>query len=194
MPCRYGGVDLRHATMASLRERMVVVPQEGFLFNGTIADNIRLARWDASETEIERALEQLGLGPWLASLDEGLATEVRERGTRLSAGERQLVSLARAALVDPSVLVLDEATSSLDPGTEQLVENALDQLVAHRTVIVIAHRLTTASRADRVGVVAGGRVVELGPHEELLEQDGRYAALYRSWMASVGSSTPAAGG
>ncbi len=191
---RYGGVDLRDATMASLRERMVVVPQEGFLFNGTIADNIRLARWDASEREIEEALARLGLRPWLGSLDEGLATEVRERGTRLSAGERQLVSLARAALVDPSVLVLDEATSSLDPGTEQLVENALDRLVAHRTVIVIAHRLSTASRADRVGVVAGGRVVELGPHEHLLEQDGRYAALYRSWMASVGSSTPAAGG
>ena len=186
---RYGGVDLRDATVASLRERMVVVPQEGFLFNGSIADNIRLARWDASDAEIEEALAQLGLRPWLTSLDAGLATEVRERGTRLSAGERQLVSLGRAALVDPSVLVLDEATSSLDPGTEQLVENALDRLVAHRTVIVIAHRLTTASRADRVGVVAGGRVVELGPHAELLEHGGQYAALYRSWMASVGSST-----
>ena len=103
------------------------------------------------------------------------------------------MSLARAALVDPSVLVLDEATSSLDPGTEQLVENALDQLVAHRTVIVIAHRLTTASRADRVGVVAGGRVVELGPHDDLIELGGQYAALYRSWMASVGSPSTTAG-
>ncbi len=184
---RYGGVDLRDATMASLRASMVVVPQEGFIFNGTIADNIRLARSEATDAEIEAALGRLGLAPWMATLEHGLATEVRERGTRLSAGERQLVSLARAALVDPSVLVLDEATSSLDPGTEQLVETALDRLLAHRTVIVIAHRLTTASRADRVGVVVDGQLAEIGPHDALVANGGPYAALYRSWTASVES-------
>jgi ATP-binding cassette subfamily B protein len=116
-------------------------------------------------------------------LPEGLDTEVRERGSRLSAGERQLVSLARAALADPTVLVLDEATSNLDPGTEHQVERALERLMEGRTVIVVAHRLSTAARADRIGVVDDGRLVELGSHEELLAHEGRYASLYAAWMA-----------
>ncbi|MBW8827593.1 MAG: ATP-binding cassette domain-containing protein, partial [Acidobacteria bacterium] len=121
------------------------------------------------------------------ALPEGLQTEVQERGSRFSAGEKQLVSLARAALVDPAVLVLDEATSSLDPGTELLVEHALERLMEGRTVIVIAHRLSTAERADRVGVVADGHLVELGTHAELVAAGGRYAALFGAWAGGVGA-------
>ena len=117
----------------------------------------------------------------------GLDTEVRERGSRLSGGERQLVSLARAALADPTILVLDEATSSLDPGTERVVELALDRLTENRTVVVVAHRLSTAARADRVGVVDDGILAELGSHDELIRQEGRYAALFASWTAASSS-------
>lgn len=177
----FGGTDLRHATLGSLRERIVVVPQEGFLFSGTIRDNVRIARGGATDAEVDAALRAVGARERFAVLPEGLDTEVRERGSRLSAGEKQLVSLARAALVDPALLVLDEATSSLDPGTEVLVEAALDRLMAGRTVVVIAHRLSTARRADRVGVVADGRLVELGSHTELLARRGRYAALFETW-------------
>ena len=181
---RLGGTDLRDATIASLRERIVVVPQEGFLFGGTIADNLRLARHDASDADLRVALRALGALERFEAFPEGLETEVRERGSRLSAGERQLVSLARAALVDPAVLVLDEATSSLDPGTEALVEQALDRLMQGRTTIVVAHRLSTVRRADRVAVVDRGRLVELGTHEELLARGGRYAALAEAWARS----------
>ena len=149
----FGGVDLRDATLASLRDRIVVVPQEGFLFSGTIRDNVRIARAGASDADVDAALAVVGADERFGLLPEGFDTEVRERGSRLSAGERQLVSLARAALADPAVLVLDEATSSLDPGTEAMVERAMDRLMAGRTVVVIAHRLSTAERADRVGVV-----------------------------------------
>ncbi len=181
----FGGVDLRDATGRSLRERIVVVPQEGFLFNGTIRENVRIARADATDAEVDAALAVVGADERFGLLPEGYATEVRERGSRLSAGERQLVSLARAALADPAVLVLDEATSSLDPGTEAMVERAMDRLMAGRTVIVIAHRLSTAERADRVGVVDHHDLVELGSHDELLAQGGRYAALYGSWAGSA---------
>jgi ATP-binding cassette, subfamily B, bacterial len=184
----FGGVDLRDATLRSLRERIVVVPQEGFLFNGTIRDNVRLARADATDDEVEQALRDVGVLERFAGLPDGLDTEVRERGSRLSAGEKQLVSLSRAALVDPAVLVLDEATSSLDPGTELLVEEAMGRLMEGRTVVVIAHRLSTAERADRVGVVDGGELVELGSHDELLTRDGRYAALFDTWTAGLPSS------
>jgi ATP-binding cassette, subfamily B, bacterial len=184
----FGGVDLRDATLRSLRERIVVVPQEGFLFNGTIRDNVRLARADATDDEVEQALRDVGVLERFAGLPDGLDTEVRERGSRLSAGEKQLVSLSRAALVDPAVLVLDEATSSLDPGTELLVEEAMGRLMEGRTVVVIAHRLSTAERADRVGVVDGGELVELGSHDELLTRDGRYAALFDTWTAGLSSS------
>ncbi|GIU89146.1 MAG: hypothetical protein KatS3mg010_0245 [Acidimicrobiia bacterium] len=180
---RVDGVDLRDATIASLRERIVVVPQEGFLFAGTLRDNVRVGRADADDADVEAALDALGLLERFEAFPDGLETHVRERGSRLSAGERQLVSLARAALADPSVLVLDEATSNLDPGTEQQVEQALERLVRGRTVVVVAHRLSTAARADRIAVVYDGRLAELGTHRELVGRDGHYAALYRSWAA-----------
>jgi ATP-binding cassette subfamily B protein len=180
----FGGVDLRDASLASLRERIVVVPQEGFLFDGTIADNLRIARPTASDDDLRSALDAIGVRAHFESLPEGLATEVRERGSRLSAGERQLVSLARAALVDPAVLVLDEATSNLDPGTEAEVEHALELLMQGRTVIVVAHRLSTVRRADRIAVTHDGRLVEVGTHHELVGAGGRYAALAHAWARS----------
>ncbi|HRW39083.1 MAG TPA: ATP-binding cassette domain-containing protein, partial [Aquihabitans sp.] len=184
----FDGVDLRDAQLRSLRTRIVVVPQEGYLFAGTIRDNVRIGRPDATDAEVEAALASLGLLERFRAQPHGLDTEVHERGSSLSAGERQLVSLARAALADPAVLVLDEATSSLDPGTEVLVEQALERLVEGRTVIAIAHRLSTAERADRVGVVADGALVELGSHDELVAAGGRYAALYRSWVGGLASA------
>lgn len=186
----FGGVDLRDATLRSLRGRIVVIPQEGFLFNTSIRENVRIARAGATDAEVEDALRAVGAYERFASLSDGLDTEVQERGSQLSGGEKQLVSLARTALADPAVLVLDEATSSLDPGTEVLVEHALDVLMEGRTVIVIAHRLSTAERADMVGVVDDGRLVELGPHSELVAAGGAYAALYETWVSSV-SSQPA---
>jgi ATP-binding cassette, subfamily B, bacterial len=180
----FGGVDLRDATIASLRQRVVVVPQEGFLFGGTVADNVRIARASATDDDVRAAFEAIGALERFDEFPEGIHTEVRERGSRLSAGERQLVSLARAALVDPAVLVLDEATSNLDPGTEFIVERALDSLMSGRTTIVVAHRLSTIQRADRIGVIDGGRLVELGNHTELLAQGGRYAALADAWARS----------
>ena len=166
----FGGVDLRDATLASLRERIVVVPQEGFLFDGTIADNLRIARPDASDDDVRAALDAIGVLERFEAFPEGLATPVRERGSRLSAGERQLVSLARAALVDPAVLVLDEATSNLDPGTEAVVEGALERLMRGRSVVVVAHRLSTVRRADRIAVVDHARVAEVGTHDELIAE------------------------
>jgi ATP-binding cassette subfamily B protein len=178
---RVDGVDLRDATMESLRKRVVVVPQEGFLFAGSLRDNVRVGRPEATDEEVETALRVLGLLERFCEFPDGLETEVRERGSRLSAGERQLVSIARAALADPSVLVLDEATSNLDPGTEHHVEQAMEKLMHGRTTIVVAHRLSTAARANRIGVVNGGRLAELGSHEELVAHGGHYAELYRTW-------------
>jgi ATP-binding cassette subfamily B protein len=181
----FGGVDLRDSTLKSLRRRICVVPQEGFLFNGTIRDNVRIAKEGATDAEVDDALRAVGVFDRFSLLPAGLETEVRERGSRLSAGEKQLVSLARAALADPALLVLDEATSSLDPGTELLVEEALERLMVGRTVVVIAHRLSTAERADRVGVVDAGGLIELGTHQQLLEEDGRYAALFATWAGRM---------
>jgi ATP-binding cassette subfamily B protein len=180
----YGGIDLKMATMSSLRERIVVVPQEGFLFNGTIRDNLRIARSTATDEEIDAAIAAIGATEHFATLPDGLDTEVRERGSRLSAGERQLVALARAALVDPAVLVLDEATSNLDPGTEAEVEHALERLMAGRTVIVVAHRLSTVQRADHIAVIADAQVAEYGTHAELIAKGGRYSALASAWQKS----------
>ena len=181
----FGGVDLRDATLASLRRRIVVVPQEGFLFNTNVLENVRMGRTEATDEEVREALDAIGVLERFESLPDGLRTEVQERGSRFSAGEKQLVSLARAALVDPALLVLDEATSSLDPGTEALVERALEVLMEGRTVVVIAHRLSTARRADRVGVVVDGHLVELGSHDDLVAQGGHYTALYASWAGGV---------
>jgi ATP-binding cassette subfamily B protein len=179
----FGGVDLRDADLRSLRERIIVVPQEGFLFAGSVRDNIRVGRPDADDAALHAAIDALGLRDRFDAFPEGLDTEVRERGSRLSAGERQLVSLVRGALADPAVLVLDEATSNLDPGTEQAVERALERLTEGRTVVVVAHRLSTAARADRIAVVDDGRLVELGSHDELIAGGGRYAGLFASWQA-----------
>jgi ATP-binding cassette subfamily B protein len=180
-----GGVDLREVSISELRGRIVVVPQEGFLFNATIGENIRIARGDATDEDVVQALTVLGIEQRFLSLPQGLDTQVQERGSRFSAGEKQLVSLARAALVDPQVLVLDEATSSLDPGTELLVERALERLMEGRTSLVIAHRLSTAERCDRVAVVQDGCLVEIGPHDELVAQGGAYADLFASWSGGL---------
>jgi ATP-binding cassette subfamily B protein len=182
---RYGGIDLRNASISSLRRRIAVIPQEGFLFHGTVLENVRLGNQDASEADVRRALRTIGAEARFDALPSGLNTEVRERGSRLSAGERQLVSLARAALVNPDVLVLDEATSNLDPGTESEVEAAMAALMKGRTVIVIAHRLSTAERSDKVAVVDDGRLVEAGTHDQLLSAGGRYAELFASWAGSL---------
>jgi ATP-binding cassette subfamily B protein len=183
---RFGDVDLRQVEEAELRRRIVVIPQEGFLFTGTIRENLRLAKPDADDDEVHAALDQLGLTGRFTRFRDGLDTRVETRGTNFSAGERQLVSVARAGLLDPAVLVLDEATSSLDPGTELLLDRALERLMHGRSVVVIAHRLTTAERADLVAVVDGGRLVEVGTHEELLLRERRYAALYASWSGRFG--------
>ena len=181
-----GGVDVRNATLDSLRSRIVFVPQEGHLFSGSIADNVRLARPAASDDEVRDALRSIGALSRVEALPDGLATDVRSRGVRLSSGERQLVSIARVALVDPAVIVLDEATSSLDPQTEAAVEHALAVLSRGRTVITIAHRLSTAERADRVAVMEHGRLVEIASHDELVAQGDRYARLWASWQAGLG--------
>ncbi len=183
---RFGGVDLRAVDEPTLRARIVVIPQEGFLFGGTIRDNLRLSAPDADDARLRRALDELGLTRRFDRFPDGLDTRVEARGANFSAGERQLVSIARAGLIDPAVLVLDEATSSLDPGTELLLDRALEKLMAGRTVIVIAHRLTTAERADVVGVVDDGALVEVGTHDELVAQGARYAALYASWSGRFG--------
>ncbi|HKA26909.1 MAG TPA: ABC transporter ATP-binding protein [Gaiellaceae bacterium] len=157
----FGGIDLRRATLASVQQRIVMLPQEGHLFSGTIADNVRLADPGASDEQVVRALNRIGALERFESLPEGLETDVQTRGLRLSAGERQLVGIARVALADPAVIVLDEATSSLDPATEAAVERALAAVAAGRTVVTIAHRLSTAERADRVVVMEHGRAVEV---------------------------------
>ena len=184
-----GGVDLRDGTLESLRHRIVMLPQEGHLFSGTIADNVRLAQPEASDEEVVRALDEIGALARFEALPEGIHTDVQTRGVRLSAGERQLVGIARVALADPAVIVLDEATSSLDPATEAAVEQALAAVVAGRTVIIIAHRLSTAERADRVVVMDHGRVVEVASHDDLVEQGERYARLWASWQAGIAAGT-----
>jgi ATP-binding cassette subfamily B protein len=183
-----GGADLRAATLDDLRRQVVFVPQEGQLFSGSLADNVRLARPEARDAEVREALRSIGALERFEALADGLETDVRSRGVRLSAGERQLVSLARLALADPSVIVLDEATSSLDPQTEVAVERALQALAEGRSVITIAHRLSTAERADRVAVMEHGKLVEIASHEELVRNGDRYARLWASWQAGLAAS------
>ena len=177
------GVDLRRVRFGSLRNRVVLVPQEGFLFDASLLENIRFGAPEATEDDVRLTLTELGLDSWLGTLPQGLATDVGQRGESLSAGERQLVALARAYLADPDLLVLDEATSAVDPSTEVRIQRALDSLTRGRTSIAIAHRLSTAQAADEVIVVDGGRIVERGPHSELVGAGGVYSHLHASWVA-----------
>lgn len=178
------GFDLRELAKSDLRSHIVLVPQEGFLFSGSVRDNLRFPRPDATDDELWEVARTMGIADWIHDLPERLDTQVRERGSRLSSGERQLVALGRALVADPVVIVLDEATSSLDPETEMQVEAALGRLLQGRTAIIIAHRLTTAERADRIVVMDEGRVAEIGSHAELLAAGGLYADLAAAWERS----------
>ena len=179
---RIDGHDLRDVTLASLRGQLGVVPQEPFLFGGSIRDNVAFARPGASDAELLEACRAVGIEELIERLPQGLDTPCHERGVSLSSGERQLLALARAFLARPRVLVLDEATSSLDLKSESRIEHALDGLLEGRTAILIAHRLATAMRADRIAVVEAGRIVELGSHDELRALGGRYADMYATWQ------------
>ncbi|MCA0290977.1 MAG: ABC transporter ATP-binding protein/permease [Actinobacteria bacterium] len=183
---RLDGVDVRDVRFGSLRSRVVMVPQEGFLFDDTVLENIRFGG-EHSRADVELAVTELGLDAWLSGLPAGLDTQAGQRGESLSAGERQLVALARAYLADPDLLVLDEATSAVDPATEVRIQRALDSLARGRTSIAIAHRISTAQAADEVLVMDAGRVVQRGPHARLVTEDGPYAALYASWVANQGA-------
>jgi ATP-binding cassette subfamily B protein len=179
-----GWVPLDEVAFASLRSRVVMVPQDGFLFDATVADNVRYGRPGMTDAQIAVAFEELGLGTWVEGLADGVATAVGQRGESLSAGERQLVAVARAYVADPDLLVLDEATSAVDPATEQRLTRALDTLTSGRTTLTIAHRLSTAERADEILVVDAGHVAQRGTHAELVDADGPYAALHASWRRS----------
>ncbi|MCQ8831305.1 ABC transporter ATP-binding protein [Streptomyces malaysiensis] len=179
------GVDLRDLATPELRRGVVMVTQEPFLFSGTIADNISIGRPDATRAEIEQAAKAIGAHDFIAALPDRYDTDVRKRGGRISAGQRQLVAFARALLADPSVLILDEATSSLDIPGERAVQRAMDTVLRGRTAVVIAHRLSTVETADRVLVMAEGRIVEDGPPARLIAGEGRFAALHQAWRDSL---------
>ena len=181
------GHDLREVDIDSLRVQLGVVPQEPFLFHGTIRENIAFARPDATTEEINEAISHVGLTETVEQLADGINTLVHERGVSLSAGERQLLALARAFIARPRVIVLDEATSSLDLRSEAQIERALETLLEGRTAVLIAHRLATAMKADRVAVVDDGKIIELGTHEELVELGGRYSEMFRTWTSHVES-------
>ena len=178
------GVDLNDVTQDSLRHQLGIVPQEGFLFAGTVAENIAFAKPDARPEEIVRAAQTVGAHEFILRLENGYETQLGERGSRLSLGQRQLVAFARALLADPRILVLDEATSSVDIGTERTIEQALRTLLADRTSFVIAHRLSTIRDADLIVVLEHGLVIEQGSHEELLARQGLYTSLYGDWAAA----------
>ena len=179
------GIDLRDVTQASLRRQLGIVPQEGFLFAGTVTENIAFGRPDASPEDVVRAAQAVGAHEFILRLEEGYETDLQERGTRLSLGQRQLVALARALLADPRILILDEATSSVDIGTEQKIERALRLLLAGRTAFIIAHRLSTIRDADLIVVLEHGQIVEQGSHDELMRSGGLYTSLYGDWAADV---------
>ena len=174
------GVDVRRFPLAGYRHRLGVVPQEAHLFTGDVASNIAYGRPDAGPASIEAAARAVGAIDLVRSLPEGFRTPVGERGQGLSAGQRQLVALARAELVEPDLLIFDEATAALDPATEATVLSAGEQLTRRRTAFVVAHRLATAARSDRIVVLSGGRIVEEGPHAELVRSGGWYAALWEA--------------
>jgi ABC-type multidrug transport system fused ATPase/permease subunit len=183
---RFGGVlidghDLRTVTTRSLREQLAVVPQEAFLFSGSVLDNIRFPRPDASLDEVRRVARIVGAHEFIAALPDGYETDVQERGGGLSTGQRQLISFARALLADPRILILDEATSSVDAESERRIEHAMDVLFAGRTSVIVAHRLSTVRHADSILVIDGGRVIERGSHDRLMALRGRYWELYREW-------------
>jgi ATP-binding cassette, subfamily B, bacterial len=179
------GIDLRDVTQESLRRQLGIVPQEGFLFAGTVRDNIAFGKLDATPAEVVAAAQTVGAHDFIMRLENGYETDVQERGSRLSLGQRQLVAFARALLADPRLLILDEATSSVDIGTERKIEEALRLLLADRTAFVIAHRLSTIRGADRIVVIDHGTIVEQGTHEELMERRGLYLSLYGDWAAEV---------
>jgi ABC-type multidrug transport system fused ATPase/permease subunit len=179
------GHDLRSVRQSSLRRQLGIVPQEGFLFSGTIGDNIAFGRPDATGEEVRAAAHAVGADEFIDGLEHGYDTPVGERGTQISAGQRQLIAFARALVADPRILILDEATSNVDLHTEGRIEAGLRRLLAGRTSIVIAHRLSTIRQAGRIVVLDGGRIVEQGTHDELLDAQGAYWRLYRDWMAQA---------
>jgi len=179
------GTDVRRVTQHSLRDQIAIVPQEGFLFNGTIHDNIAFGRPDATRAEVAAAAREVGADAFIDDLPEGYDTPVQERGGRLSIGQRQLIAFARALLVDPRLLILDEATSSVDIRTEARIEDALRRLLHGRTAFVVAHRLSTIRGADLIVVLEHGRVVEQGTHDELIALGGRYRGLYGDWAEAA---------
>ncbi|MCW2751890.1 MAG: transporter ATP-binding protein, partial [Aeromicrobium sp.] len=189
---RLGATDISTVSFDDLRRHVLMVPQEGFLFDATLRANLLYGKQDATEEELRTVVTDLGLTDWFATLPHGLDTQVGQRGESLSAGERQLVALVRSALADPEFIVLDEATSAVDPQTELRATRALERLLHGRTSVTIAHRLSTAENADRILVFDAGHLVEDGPHARLVDAGGIYSRLHASWIAQASLSSHAA--